>query len=440
MTILDSTVVNVAIPTLRTELGVGGGAVEWVVTAYLLGLAITVPIAGWLADRLGMVKLFVGGVIAFAVTSAACAAANTLLLLIVARLLQGLAGGLLVPLGLAMLFSVFPPADRARASKILVIPTAIAPAVGPLIGGWLVDSYSWHWIFIINVPIALAIAVFGAVALHEPDRALQRGPLDVWGCALVGGGTAGLLYALGTGARNGWLHPTVLATAIGGVAALAAFALTQRRSEHPVLDLRLLGERLFRDTTVAMMCSSAAFIGLLFILPQFLQGVMGATALQSGLTTFPEALGVIVFSQIVGRLYPSIGPRRLMAGGLALMSAVMISFLFVDADTSLWVIRAQAFALGGGYGFVLVPLQAASFARISQAQMSRASSLFNTARQLASAVGVALLAAAFSAFGQNLTLRGFRAAFVAAAVVAAIGVVMATRIHDADAADTMRPV
>lgn len=440
MSILDSTIVNVAIPTLRSALDVGDGAVEWVVTGYLLGLAVTVPIAGWLADRLGMVRLFVGGVVAFSAASAACALSSTLVQLVISRVAQGLSGGLLIPLGLAMLFSVFPPAERARASKILVVPTAVAPAVGPLLGGWLVDHYSWPWIFAVNVPIGVAIAVFGAWALREPVRPEARGPLDVWGCALVGAGTAGLLYALGTGVRAGWTDPTVIAAIVVGVGSWAAFATTQGRSAHPVLDLGLMRERLFRNTTLAMTCSTGAFIGMLFLLPQFLQGVLGVSAFESGLSTFPEALGVLVLSQVTGRLYPGVGPRRLMSAGLAAMAVVVLMFLVLDEQSSLWLVRVLAFALGGCFGFVLVPLQAASFAQISPPEMPRASSLFNTGRQLASATGVAVVAAALSGFGSVVPLNGFRAGFVAAAVIAVIGAVVASRIHDIDAASTMGPV
>jgi EmrB/QacA subfamily drug resistance transporter len=447
VTILDSTVVNVALPSLAADFGAGTGTIEWVITGYLLGLAVSVPMSGWLGDRIGTKKVFLGAVVIFTGTSALCGAAGSLELLVAFRVLQGLGGGMLAPTGLAMLFRAFPPERRAAASKVLIIPTAIAPATGPILGGFLVDHLSWRWVFLINIPVGVAAFAFGAAYLRE-HREESAGRLDLGGAVLSGAGLASVLYALSEGPSKGWLSGPVVAASLLGVAAGVALVTLELRVSRPMLDLRLLGDRLFRSTTLTLVFSTAAFLGLLFLVPQFLQEVHGASALDSGLSTSPEALGVITCSQLVGRLYPRLGPRRLMAFGLGWM-AVMIAFLSrIDVDTSLWFVRLGMFFAGTGYAFVLIPLQASSFARIAPADTGRASALFNTTRQVSAALGVAVLATALQAWvagagepGRILTDRdvaGYQRTFVVAAIIAALGALMALRIRDSDAASTMR--
>jgi EmrB/QacA subfamily drug resistance transporter len=447
VTILDSTVVNVALPNLAADFGAGTATIEWVITGYLLGLAVSVPMSGWLGDRIGTKKVFLGAVVIFTGTSTLCGAAGSLELLVAFRVLQGLGGGMLAPTGLAMLYRAFPPERRAAASKVLIIPTAIAPASGPILGGFLVDHLSWRWVFLINIPIGVVAFAFGAVYLRE-HREESAGRLDVGGALLSGVGLASVLYALSEGPTKGWMSAPVVVAASVGIAAVAALVGLELRVSRPMLDLRLLGDRLFRSTTLTLVFSTAAFLGLLFLVPQFLQEAHGSSALESGLSTSPEALGVIACSQLVGRLYPRIGPRRLMAFGLGWMAVMIASLSQVDTGTSLWFVRIAMFFAGTGYAFVLIPLQASSFARIRPADTGRASALFNTTRQVSAALGVAVLATALQAWvtssgapGRVVTgddLAGYQRAFIVAAVIAAAGALVALRIRDADAAATMR--
>lgn len=448
VTILDSTVVNVALPSLAKDFDAGTGTIEWVITGYLLGLAVSVPMSGWLGDRIGTKKVFLGAIVIFTATSALCGAAGSLELLVLFRVLQGLGGGMLAPTGLAMLFRAYPPERRAAASKVLVIPTAIAPASGPILGGFLVDHLSWRWVFLINIPVGIAAFTFGALYLRE-HREHSAGRLDVGGAVLSGAGLAAVLYALSEGPSKGWLSGPVVVSALAGVAAVAALVVVELRVSRPMLDLRLLVDRLFRSTTLTLVFSTAAFIGLLFLVPQFLQEARGASALTSGLSTAPEALGVILCAQFVGRVYPRIGPRRLMAFGLAWMAVMILVISRVDADTSLWVVRVAMFFAGTGYAFVLIPLQASSFARIKPADTGRASALFNTTRQVSAALGVAVLATALQAWVPGAgnpdktvvttsDVAGYQRTFVVGAVIAALGALVALRIRDSDAVSTMR--
>ncbi|MSZ96802.1 MAG: DHA2 family efflux MFS transporter permease subunit, partial [Actinobacteria bacterium] len=328
MEILDTTIVNVAIPTLAHDFRVTGAGIEWVVLGYLLSIAVWIPSSGWIGDRFGTKKTFLFALFMFTLASMLCGQANSIGELIAFRLLQGIGGGMLTPVGTAMLYRAFPPEERARASTVLIIPTVVAPALGPIVGGLLIDHLSWRWIFYVNVPIGLAGFIFGALYLRE-SKEETAGSFDIAGFLLAAGGLASFLYALSQGPDKGWVSTEVLATGIGGIALLIAMVAVELRVTQPMLSLRLYRDRMFRNSNMVNTFSYASFAAFLFLLPQFLQSLLGYSALKSGLTTFPQAVGVIVTSQIVGRLYHTIGPRRLATVGLILVSVSNIPFLFI---------------------------------------------------------------------------------------------------------------
>lgn len=440
MSIMDTTVVNVAIPTLGREFSASNAQVDWVVTGYLLSLAVFIPASGWIGDRFGSKRTFLFALAVFTVGSLLCGLATSLSQLIAFRVLQGVGGGMMTPVGTAMLFRAFPPERRARASQVLIIPTVLAPALGPIVGGLLVQSLSWRWVFTVNVPIGLAAFAFGAVLLveHREDRA---GRFDLPGFLLSGTGLATLLYAISQGPVRGWGSPVVIATGVVAVVAFVLLVMVELRRVEPMLDLRLLSDRLFRQSNLVCLFAYAAFLGLLFIMPIFLQEARGAGPLDSGLTTFPEAVGVLLATQlVVGRVYGRVGPRRLMTGGLVWLALCLVAMSFMDASTSEWTIRALMFATGAGMAFVIMPQQAATFATISSADTGRASAIYNTQRQTAAALGVAVLATVLTSAGGSTTTPepdAFPVVFLVAAGIAVVGAVLALFIHDEDAASTM---
>src|SRR5436309_5109235 len=245
MSIMDGTIVNVALPSLARQLNVPYSSIDAVVVAYLVSLAVVIPASGWLGDRFGTKRLFLLALALFSFTSALCGLAGNFTLLVLFRFLQGLAGGALAPVGTTMLYRTFPPAQRVRISSILIIPTVIAPATGPLIGGLLVDSLSWRWVFFVNVPLGIAAFLFGLFFLQE-HREPKAGRFDLPGFLLVGIGLALVLYALSEGPTSGWTSLTVLGSTLGGLLLLSTFVVVELRRRETLLDLRLLGNRLFR--------------------------------------------------------------------------------------------------------------------------------------------------------------------------------------------------
>lgn len=445
MAIMDSTIVNVALPTLGDQFHTTSDAVNGVVIAYLVSLAVFIPISGWLGDQLGGRRVLLGSIVVFAGSSALCGIASSLGELVLFRVLQGAAGGLMTPVGMAMLWRVFPPAERVRASSILIVPTALAPAVGPVLGGVFVTDLSWRWVFFVNVPIGLAALVFGAVFLAE-QRLEPSGGFDAWGFLLAGAGLGLLMYGVSEGPITGWAHRPIQAACVTGVVLLAALVVVELRHPDPLLDLRLLADRLFAVSNGVMFLASVSFIGTIYLVSLFYQDGLGLSALQSGLSTFPEALGVLVGVQFTAkRFYPVFGPRRIMCGGLVLTAAGIASLLAIGPSTSLWWARLILFCIGLGMSGVFIPTQTAAFATISQEKMGGASTLFNTERQLGGAVGVAVLTSVLVAVGPFTHMGGhlvadltaYRVAFLTAAAVALVAAGLSLRIHDQDAASTI---
>jgi len=445
MAIMDSTIVNVALPTLGRDFHVASTAVDGVVIGFLVSLAVFMPASGWLGDRLGPRRVLLGAIVLFTVASALCGTASSLGELIVFRVLQGVGGGLMTPVGMTMMWRAFPPAERVRASSILVIPTAFAPALGPVLGGAFVTDVSWRWVFYVNVPIGVAAVCFGLVFLKEQPLQ-EAGRFDLPGFVLAGVGLGLLMYGLSEGPVKGWAGADVVATCAGGAALLVLLVIAELRRPEPLIALRLFGNRLFRSANLTMFCASAAFLGVLYLVALFFQDGLGLSALGSGLSTFPEALGVMGGAQVVTRLlYPRFGPRRIIVSGLVAIATGMCLMALVGDHTDLWSVRALMFEMGVGISGVFVPTQTAAFATVSAADMGRASTLFNAQRQFGGAIGVAVLTSVIAAVGvvahplgrPTTHLAAYHVALLAAAGVALLGAVAATTIRDSDAASTI---
>jgi EmrB/QacA subfamily drug resistance transporter len=438
MDLLDTTIVNVALPDLQREFGVGVGTIEWVVTGYLLSLAVFIPVSGYLSDRFGSKRIYLGAIALFTLASGLCGLSPNEQVLILCRVLQGAGGGLMVPVGAAMLFREFPPEERATASSVLAIPTVLAPMLGPVVGGALVEFLDWRWIFWVNLPVGAAAFLFSWQALREHVEP-EPGRFDPAGLLLAAGGLTALLYGLSVAAQpgEGLESPKALACmALGGVL-LAALVRVELRRPHAMLDLRLLRDYSFGTGNLLAFVVFAAVMGTLFLYPLFLQNpsLMNLTPLESGLITFPQALGVMAIRPFSGRLFNRLGGKPLIVVGTALLVASTAVFTQLDVDTAPSLIRGTLFLRGVGTALIYMTVETVTFYTIPNASMGRASSFFNVTRQVASSVGVALLAtvltirtAHHSAHGraeQRLLVSAFDDAFWVATGLAIIGLLIA---------------
>src|SRR2546425_4160305 len=353
--------------------------------------------------------------------------------------------------GTAMLFRAFPPEERAKGAAILMVPMVVAPASGPVLGGYLVEYHDWRWIFLINIPVGLLGLVFAGLFLRE-EKQPGPGRIDIPGFILAAAGLASLIYALAEAGIDGFGSQRVLAFGALGIGLLLLFGYQEIRTREPMIDMRLFGNRLFRTMNLAQIVGYSGMMGGLFLLPLLLQAEMGLSPFQSGLTTFPQAIGVVSMVQIAGRIYNSVGPRRMMMAGMLGSAITTVMFLFVDLETSQWWIRLIMLCRGWAFALVLIPIQTATYATIRPHEMGRASAIFNANRQVAASFGVALLATALSnrlsaqgtalgppPFGNpNLALDAFHEAFIVAAVLAVLGMVAAAFISDREATAMMR--
>jgi EmrB/QacA subfamily drug resistance transporter len=444
MSIMDTTIVNVALPTIGRDFKVSATAVDSISIAFLVSLAVFIPASGWLGDRFGGKRVMLTAIVVFTAASALCGLASSLGELVAFRILQGAGGGMLAPVGLAMLFRAFPPAERIRASTILTVPTTLAPALGPVVGGLLVTDLSWRWVFYVNVPIGVAAFTFGVIFLADSAQA-QPGRFDLAGFLLSGLGLGLAMYGVSEGPNLGWRQPLVIATIAAGVLLLAAMVVVELRSAAPMVDLRLLGNRLFRSSNGVIVLASIAFLGTLYAISLYYQNGRGLSALGSGLSTFPEAFGVMGGAQLASRvLYPRLGPRRHITVGLAGTAASIGLLALLGPQTSLWWARLLMLTLGLSMGQVFVPVQAAAFATITPEATGRAATMFNAVRQLGGAVGVAVLTTVIVLVGPVHLVAGhpvanltaYRVAFLAAAAICLCAVACSLSIRDADAAST----
>lgn len=444
MNTLDSTIVNVALATLARDFNVQPTEIQPVVIGYLVSLAVFIPISGWLGDRFGTKRTFLIALFLFTGASALCGMSQTLEQLTLFRVLQGAGGGLLTPVGMAMLYRTFPPEERIGVSRILMFATILGPAFGPIIGGLMIEHLSWHWAFYVNIPVGAAALAVGFFFLDE-HKEEGAGRFDLTGFLLAGIGFASLMFALSEGPAEGWTAPLILTTAFVGMAVLTAFVLVELRIKDPMIQLQLLGNRLFRSTLTTSFFASGGFLGILFLTPLFLQEARGLSPLQAGITTMPEAVGVLVSTQIVARIYPRIGPRRLMFTGMVIVTIMALLMTTISTSTNLWAIRLLMFGIGVGMAYIFIPNQAASLATISREATGRATTLTSVQRQVGGALGIAALTSILAYAGATHVvdgnvrpnLDGYHLAFGVAAVFTVIGAIFALRVPDADAAVSM---
>jgi EmrB/QacA subfamily drug resistance transporter len=397
MSILDITVVNVALPTFQRVFATGGeqqiaySTVAWTVTAYTLALATVIPLTGWAADRFGTKRLYVLALVLFTAGSALCAAATSIEMLIGFRVLQGLGGGLLMPLGMTIMTKAAGPKRMGRLMAILGIPMLLGPICGPILGGWLIQNASWHWIFLINVPIGLVAVIYAAFALPK-DAPHPTESLDVLGMILMSPGLAAFLYGISSipGERT-FVSAKVLIPMIAGAALIVAFIMHTFRPEHPLLDLRLFRNRDLRAATTTMFLFGAAFFGGLLLVPTYFQQVRGQSTLNAGLLVAPQGIGAMVTMPIAGTLSDRLPVGRIVPFGLILITGGMFALTQITSTISYAVVIAILFVMGLGMGLTMMPIMTSALRTLRASEVARGSTLLNIVQQIASSVGVAIM-------------------------------------------------
>ncbi|MFI9323859.1 MFS transporter [Kitasatospora aureofaciens] len=392
MAMLDGTVVNVALPRIGTDLGASLASLQWTLNAYLLTLAGLILLGGALGDRYGRRRVFLIGVIWFAAASAACAAAPTIHVLIAARAVQGIGGALLTPGSLAMLQAVFHPDDRSAAVGLWSGLGGVSAAIGPFLGGWLVDGPGWRWIFLLNLPLAAAVIAVTSRYVPESRDETSTGRFDVPGALLAALALGAITYAL-TAAGEG-LSPGVWVSGALGLLLAAAFVAVERRAPDPMLPLGLFSSRLFTAVNLVTLCVYAAFSGVFFLLVVQLQIVSGFSPLVSGFALVPITLLMLTLSARAGRLGKRIGPRVPLTVGPLLCAAGVLLMLRIGPGSSYWADVLPAVAvMGSGMTLLVAPLTATVLAAVEVRHAGIASGVNNAAARAAGLLAVAALPA-----------------------------------------------
>lgn len=405
MVILDATVVNVALTKLRDVFSADVAQIQWVISGFVLAVGVVTPLSGFLADRFGIKKIYLLSLLGFTIASLLCGLAPSLPFLIAFRILQGLGGGSVIPLGTAMLFGAFPPQERGLAFGIFGIPLVVAPALGPVLGGAFVEYLDWRLIFFINVPIGLLGIFVGSRLLREQKRE-GHVPLDFAGafCAVVGFGA--LLYGFSNAAPStdntpgkaatttgGWNSPDVLISLGVGAFFLIIFAILQlRNKDEALVDLRLFKKPVFTIANIIGWITVIGFFGAEFLLPLYLQILRGLTPFQTGLLLLPLALSSGVLIPFVGKFQDKLGPRPLVTFGFLLLIVNTWQLSDLKTDTSLWYIGFLLVLRGVALACVIQPTQLAALSTVEPRGLPRASSLVNASRSIFQSLGVALLA------------------------------------------------
>src|SRR3954467_145548 len=393
MSILDTTIVNVALETLSRELNAPLNTIQWVSTGYLLALATVIPLTGWMTERFGSKRVWMISVALFGIGSALCGLAWSAESLIFFRVLQGFGGGMIMPVGMALMTQTAGPRRVGRVMSVIGVPMLLGPILGPVIGGLIVDSASWRWIFYVNVPIAAVALLLASRLLRSDAGRADAGRLDWTGLALLSPGLAGIVFGLSESeSHGGFGDPLVWVPMVGGALLVALFVRHAWRAARPLIDVRLFRERAFSAAAATTFMVGGALFGAMIILPLYYQVARGESALTAGLLMAPQGLGAALAMPLAGRLTDRVGGGRVAVVGLAILTLGTIPFAFLGADSSYTVLAGLLVVRGFGIASSMMPAMAAAYATLRPADVPRATSSLNALQRIGGSIGTALLA------------------------------------------------
>jgi MFS transporter, DHA2 family, multidrug resistance protein len=390
MEVLDTTVVNVSLPHIAGSLSATVDEATWTLTSYLVANAIILPMTGWLAGRFGRKRLLMMAVIGFTAASFACGLAPSLGALIIFRVIQGACGGGLQPLSQAILLESFPPQKRGQAMAFWALGIVVAPMLGPVLGGWLTDNYSWRWVFYINVPIGvIAILLTQAFIFDPPYLRRERTGIDYWGIGLLVLGMGCLQIMLDKGQEEDWFGSHFIITlAVLAVVGLGGLIIRELKAHHPVIDLGVFKYRSYAVGTFLMTIVGFVLYGSTVLLPLLMQELLGYTATHAGVTNLPRGLASFLFMPVVGILTGKVDPRKLLAAGLISTAGAMFAVSVFSLDVGFWDFWWPLMLQGAGLGLIFVPLTTVTNDPIPLARMGNATSIFNVMRNIGASVGI----------------------------------------------------
>ena len=394
MAVLDSSVVNVALPDMSGTLGATIEEITWVVTGYILAQVIFMPITALLSSRFGRKNFYVASVVLFTVASMACGLARSMPVMILFRAIQGAGGGVMITVSQAILRESFPPEEQGTAMGLFGVGTVLAPAIGPTLGGWLTDQYSWPWVFYVNVPIGVVAVLLVMRFVEDPPYLVrQKGRIDWAGVGAMTLGLGAFQLMLEKGQDLDWFQSSfILWLAIISVVFLAAFIWRELRTSGPAVDLSLFRNVPFASATALGGVLGMGLYGALFLLPLFLQELLGYPAMKSGLALMPRSLAMAVVMPIGGLLYNRLGPRVLVGTGLAISAYSFWDLAHLTTDTGIWDLMLPQIWQGVGFGMLFVALSTAALSSIPRSRMTAAAGLYNVVRQVLGSVGIAVAA------------------------------------------------
>lgn len=392
MVVLDTTVVNVSLPHIAGSLSSSIEETTWALTSYLAANAIILPITGWLANFVGRRRLLLLSVAGFTAASVMCGLATSLPFLILWRVVQGMTGGVMQPLSQAIMLEAFPPRDRGKAMAFFGIGIVVAPVLGPVLGGWLTDNWSWRWVFYINLPVGVVAYLMTRAHIFDPPYIRRGSGIDYWGIGLLAVGIAALQVGLDQGQREDWFASsfitTLMVVAAVGLVGFVAHALTTR---HPVVDLRLFKEATYATGVGLITAMGFGLYASMVLMPVLLQTLMGYPALQAGWVMAPRGLGSVVVMPLLGAAIGRTDPRRLVGIGFLINAVTMYWLATLNLDAGFWDFFWPQFVQGIGLGLLFVPLTTVTMDRIGPEAMGEATSLFNLMRNIGGSVGIAVI-------------------------------------------------
>ncbi|CAM3755448.1 DHA2 family efflux MFS transporter permease subunit [Cohnella lubricantis] len=389
MVILDGTAVNVAIPKLQEEFVSSLSLIQWTVTGYALAQAAVIPLAGWLSDRFGAKRIFLISIALFTIGSGLCALADSAEMLILFRILQGLGGGVVMPISMAFVYRIAPKDKVGAVMGMMGIPILLAPALGPVLAGWMVDYVSWHWIFLINLPIGIIAVILGIRTLPNIERQTVAA-LDLLGIILAPLAFAALSYGVTQGGTSWTSTETLVGICVGAVA-LILFIFVELRRKNPLLELRVFRSGNFTRGIIVQWVSQFALFGSFFLVPLFLQQAHGYSAFETGLIMLPQAIASGLFMPIGGKLSDRFGARPMVLSGMVLVIAAALLLSNMNAGDGIVMVMLPLALLGAGMGLFMMPLNTHLIQSAPQNLVGRVTSLTNAAQQVMSSLAIATL-------------------------------------------------